>query len=256
VQVKVERYEANVPSWVDLSTEDVAKAVAFFSELFGWDCQDMGEEAGHYHLCTKNGEQVAGIGPLMSPGPAHWTTYVNVESADATTAKVEASKGGVLMGPMDVMEAGRMAIFADPSGAAIGIWQPNQHLGATLVNEPGSWTWSNLLTRDVGASNDFYGDVFSWAVAEETSMDPPGFVYSVSGRAIASATPMPDVMPPATPSYWDVIFAVADADATADEVRRLGGSVVMGPEDMPPGRIGSGLDPAGTVFTWIGMRSD
>lgn len=249
--MKVERYEANVPSWVDLSTDDVDKAVTFYCELFGWEASDMGEEAGHYHIATKNGEQVVGIGPLMAPGPSHWTTYVNVDNADETTAKVEGTKGGVLVAPMDVMEAGRMAIYADPAGAVIGIWQPKQHLGAGLVNEPGTWTWSNLLSRDVSASNDFYTDVFSWEVSEESSMDPPGFVFSVSGRAIASATPMPDVMPATTPSYWDVIFDVESADATADEVRRLGGSVIMTPEEMGPGRIGSGLDPMGTVFTWI-----
>ena len=49
-----------------------------------------------------------------------------------------ASAGGqVLMPATDIGDAGRMAFVADPTGAAVGLWQANQHIGATLVNEPG-----------------------------------------------------------------------------------------------------------------------
>ena len=75
----------------------------------------------------------------MNPDfPPVWMTYVNVDSADDTVAKVTANGGTVFAAPMDVMDAGRMAVFADPLGAVIGLWQPESHTGAQLVNEPGT----------------------------------------------------------------------------------------------------------------------
>ncbi len=55
------------PCWVDLGVTDIAKASAFYAELFGWEAQPGPPEAGGYTVCRKDGRQVAGIGPNMGP---------------------------------------------------------------------------------------------------------------------------------------------------------------------------------------------
>src|SRR5207302_7110512 len=87
-----------------------------------------------------------------------WTTYRATDSVDDAVGKAEAAGGKVVMAPFDVMDAGRMAFVIDPAGAAVALWQANQHIGATLVNEPGTVTWNELITTDPGVVA-FYGSV-------------------------------------------------------------------------------------------------
>ena len=123
--MEIERYDDGVPSWVDMGSPDLAEARAFYGGLLGWDCPEGPPEAGGYSVCELRGKTVAGLGPQMNPDfPAAWLTYVNVDSADDTIAKVKANGGAVFVEPMDVMDVGRMAIFADPAGAVLGLWQP------------------------------------------------------------------------------------------------------------------------------------
>src|SRR5208282_6903023 len=82
--------------------------------------------------------------------PPMWNTYLAVDSVDDAVARVEAAGGKVAMAPFDVMDAGRMAFVLDPAGAAVALWQANHHIGATLVNEPGTVTWNELITDDPG----------------------------------------------------------------------------------------------------------
>src|SRR5579875_660553 len=153
-------YQHGVPSWVDMGSPDPRAALSFYSQLFGWDAEDMGAEAGHYTIVSKRGRQVAAISPAQDPGPPRWTTYIDVDDADEVAKRVEAAGGAVVAGPMDVMEAGRMAVFRDQTGAFISAWQPAQHIGAQLVNEPGAFSWCELSTSDMGRSKAFYSEVF------------------------------------------------------------------------------------------------
>src|SRR5579871_6205558 len=145
---EVTKYEHGVPSWVDIGTPDPGAGMRFYSELFGWQGQDMGEEAGHYTIASKHGKMVAAISPAQDPGPPRWTTYINVDDVDEAARKTESAGGTVIMAPMDVMAACGMGIFMDTAGAVIAAWQPAQHLGGQLVNEPGTFIWSELYSSD------------------------------------------------------------------------------------------------------------
>jgi predicted enzyme related to lactoylglutathione lyase len=249
-------YEPGVPSWVDLGTADVEKAAAFYSDLFGWEVPPGAEETGGYRVCMIGDKAVAGLGPQQNPGPPMWTTYVNVTSADDTAALVTANGGQVFVPPMDVLDAGRMAVFADPVGAAFSVWQPDQHIGAQLVNEPGTWSWSELVTTDVPASKAFYGAVFGWGA--ETQGEGPGAYteWKLSGRSIGGMMEKPPQIPGEVPPYWAVYFAVADTDAAVAHVAELGGAVVMPPMDIEPGRFAVVSDPTGGTFNVIALRAD
>lgn len=140
-------YEHGVPSWVDLASHDLTAAVGFYGELFGWDAFDTGDSTSHYTMMSKNGKLVAALSQAQDPAPARWTTYVSVDELSEVASKVPAAGGDVLFGPMEVMTAGKMAIFRDRTGAVIAAWQPGAHRGAQLVNEAGAFTWSELRAR-------------------------------------------------------------------------------------------------------------
>jgi predicted enzyme related to lactoylglutathione lyase len=104
---------------------------------------------------------------------------------------------------MDVMDAGRMAVFADPLGAVIGLWQPNQHTGAQVANEPGTYCWSELITTDLDASKAFYGAVFGWDAEDQGPPGgPPAYTEwklggkSIGGMMLKKSPDMPAEMPP------------------------------------------------------------
>ncbi len=247
----IDRYEPGVPCWVDLGTPDMDRAVAFYSGLFGWDVPAGPEEAGGYRLALLRGRPVAGLGPQMNPGPPVWSSYVSVESADATAQAVTTNGGQVIVEPMDVMTAGRMAVCTDPAGAFISLWQPGEHPGAGVVNEPGAFSWTELVTTDVEGAKAFYGAVFGWG--SETHGDGPGAYteFTLGGRSIGGMMEKPDMMPAEVPPFWGVYFTVNDTDVAVGHVADLGGALVMGPMDIEPGRFAVVSDPTGAMFNVI-----
>lgn len=252
--MEVDSYEHGVPSWVDLGTPDPAKAADFYSALFGWNVQQGPPEAGGYAIAELRGRPVAGLGPQQSPGPPYWSTYVNVDDADAAVASAEAAGGSVVVPGTDVLDVGRMAFFADPVGAVIGVWQPKLHRGAGIVNEPGTLTWNELVTTDTAAAQSFYGKVFGWGSVTHGEGAGAYTEFQVNGRSIAGMMQRPAEMPE-MPPYWGVYFNVADTDATAKKIGELGGQVVMPPRDIEPGRFAVVADPAGAMFQVIANKA-
>ena len=256
--MEFERYDDGVPSWVDMGSSDLAKSKEFYGALFGWNCPEGAPEAGGYSVCDLGGKTVAGLGPQMNPDvPPMWTTYVNVDDADAAVAKVVPAGGAVFVEPMTVMEAGRMAIVADPLGAVIGMWQPNQHTGAQLANEPNTYGWSELITTDLDKSKAFYKAVFGWDAEDQGPPGgPPAYTeWKLSGRSVGGMMLKNDMMPADMPPSWGVYFGVTDTDATVAKAKELGGTVIVEPMDIEPGRFAVLVDNVGAVFNVLAMKS-
>ncbi|HEX3542048.1 MAG TPA: VOC family protein [Acidimicrobiales bacterium] len=238
------KYDHGVPSWVDMGAHDLPAAVRFYTDLLGWETQDMGEEAGHYTIALKNGKRVAALAPAQDPGPPRWTTYVNVDDADAVTKLAEEAGGRVIVPVMDVMGAGRMAIFADTTGAVIAVWQPGDHIGAGLVNEPGTFGWGELTTSDLAKSKAFYSAVFGW----EWGGAPEYAEAKVNGRTIAGVMPRPPDIPAEVPDNWLVYFGSVDLDADVAKASSGGATVVVPPTAIPNGgRFAVLTDPEGAA---------
>lgn len=239
-------YDHGVPSWVDIGTKDPQASLAFYTALFGWEGADQGEEAGHYTIASKDGKQVAAISPSQDdPGPPYWTTYISVDDVDAAAARATAAGGSVVVPPMDVMDAGRMAIFKDTSGAAIAAWQAGTHLGAGRVNEAGAFQWSELSTSDLAGAKKFYSEVFGWGWggADEYAEG------QVQGRTVAGVMPRRPDMPAEVPDMWLVYFGSSDVDADFNKAVGLGATAVAEPDDIPgTGRFAVLRDPQGATF--------
>jgi uncharacterized protein len=246
-------YAQGTPNWVDLQTSDQDAAKAFYSGLFGWTYDDQPMPQGPvYSMAMLGGHPVAAIAPqspelAVAGAPPMWNTYLAVDSVDEAAGQVEAAGGKVGMAPFDVMDAGRMAFVLDPSGAAVALWQANQHIGATLVNEPGAVTWNELITADPGAVT-FYADVLGMTTSTMDMGGGPYTVFEAGGRMVGGTT-APQM--PGVPNHWHVYFEVADADAAAATAAGLGGTVIVPPFDIPVGRIAVIGDPQGAVFSII-----
>jgi len=254
-------YTPGTPSWADNASADPAKAAEFYSQLFGWDTEDVmpAEADGRYFMARLRGKDVAALGSAPQEGmPAVWNTYVTVTDVEETAEKVKDAGGTVMMEPFDVFDAGRMAVFADPSGAVFMAWKPNQMIGAYIVNEPNTLCWNELATRDVEGSREFYGKVFGW---QTNDMDFAGGKYTVwylpgvdvaEGGGIGGMMEMNEQFPADLPPHWLVYFAVEDTDATVAKAGELGGSTVVEPFDAEGvGRIAVVSDPNGAAFAAI-----
>lgn len=255
--MEVDKFEPGIPGWVDLGTPDLDAARAFYSALFGWDIPPGPEEAGGYSVAMMRGRATAGFGPSMNPGPPTWSTYVIVDSADDIAKKVANAGGMAFVEPMDVLDAGRMAVFADPRGAVFSVWQPNAMPGAGIVNEPNSYSWSELVTSDVNASKDFYGKIFGWG-ADTQDAGPMGTYteWKVGDASVGGMLPRPPVLPAEVPDHWAVYFSVADINAATAKVKELGGAVHMGPMEVQPGTLAMVADPLGAVFNVIQLSPE
>ncbi len=244
-------YAHGTPCWVDVASPDVDAAKAFYQGLFGWGATDEFDDDGTriYTNFDRDGQVVCGLGgqqPGMEGMPAIWMSYVAVDDAEAMSAKVEAAGGTVIMPAMQIMDAGKMAVFSDPSGAAICVWEAGNHFGAAVVNEPNTYSWNELNSRDLATVKPFYASVFGWEY-EEIDMGPPTGIYHVVAGGeeggLAGMMDMPAEVPAEVPDHWLVYFIVEDADAMCASATALGGTMAMPPFDTPVGRIGVIQDP-------------
>jgi uncharacterized protein len=252
------QYAPGTPSWIDLQTPDQAGAKAFYGALFGWSYEDLPvgqDEAGNdafYSMAKLKGQSVAAIGGSPPPGvPPHWNVYVTVADVDATAAQVPDAGGAVIAPPFDVMDAGRMSVIADPTGAMLCLWTAKSNIGAGLVNEHGTLSWEELMSPDVPAATAFYNKIFGWeAAAVGGPMDYTEI--KLNGRGIAGA-----MKPPmeGMPSVWGIYFAVDDTDKTVELAQANGGSLIQGPMDIEPGRFAVLADPTGAMFSVIKMTT-
>jgi predicted enzyme related to lactoylglutathione lyase len=239
--------------WAELGTSDLEKARAFYGELFGWSFSGGDDpNTGHYTTAEQRGHRIVGLykqTPEM-PGPTAWCCYFGTTDADATASVITAAGGQLLMSPMDVMDYGRMAMCADPSGAVFGIWQSKQHSGAQIRDEPGSMTWHEVYTRDAKRASAFYTRVFGLELRRMEG-DMEYWTLHQGDRTVCGLMQMTEQFPKEVPSHWNLYFAVTDTDASEQKLRQLGGQVFQPAFDTPYGRMAAVADPLGAGFCLI-----
>jgi predicted enzyme related to lactoylglutathione lyase len=242
-------FESGVPCWVQAVHPDPPAAVGFYTELFGWEAENLmpPDHPGDYFVCRLRGRDVAAIvsqhgGP--APPAAVWTTHVCVENADASAARINDAGGSVIGEPFDSPGGGRQGVVSDPSGAVFCLWEPRERRGAQLVNEPGAWAISALSTPDPEECKRFYGAVFGWDTetfdlgdAQMTMWKLPGYVggepeQPVARDVIATMRPA-DGDRAGAPPHWSVDFWTRNLDQALSKATELGGTVIGGPFDIP-----------------------
>jgi predicted enzyme related to lactoylglutathione lyase len=251
------KHEPGSFSWVELATTDAGAAKAFYSSLFGWSFVDT--PAGPDMIYTRlqlRAKDVAALYPQQKEQrergvPPNWMSYVTVESADGVAARVKELGGNVLMEPFDVMELGRMAIVQDPTAAILSLWQPRQHVGVQIRDEPNSLCWNELYTRDTAVAARFYTHLFGW----KSKTDPGG--YTEWHRGPAAVGGMIAIAPEwgGMPPHWLPYFSVSDCDATVTRSSGTGGRTLMPAREIPQvGRFAILQDPQGASFAVIKLE--
>ncbi len=243
-------------SWVDLSTSDLEGGTAFYEGLLGWNHVDNPMEDGAvYRMVQLRGQHVGAASQQRAEErshgiPPHWNNYVTVASADDTAGRVNELGGNLMMDPFDVFDAGRMAVFTDPTGAVLCIWEPREHIGAQIVNDPGCLTWNELSTTDVERAKSFYADLFGWSYDEVGSAEMPYTTIRNGDRMNGGIRPLGEQeQQMGVPPNWMPYFTSAALDQSAARVGELGGTVMVGPMSiLQASRIAIARDPQGAVF--------
>src|SRR5947208_2317078 len=199
-------YPPGTFSWVDLGTTDADGAKIFYGNLLGWEFEDMPVPDGPpYSMATVGGRTVAALYPKQDEqAPPAWLSYVTVEDADATAARAAELGGTVISQPFDVLEAGRMAVLQDPTGAVFAVWQPRASIGAQLVNDVGSLTMNQLNTSDPEAAQAFYGALFGWTFQQVAGGEQAFWGIQNNERLNGGMMPVPAGWE--IPSHWIAYF--------------------------------------------------
>src|SRR4051812_31924891 len=244
--------------WFELATTDQAAATRFYESLFGWVAADMPiGESEMYTIFRLGGRGAAAGGTLRAEQraqgtPPNWLLYVQVEDADAAAARASGLGATVMVPPFDVMASGRMSVIMDPTGAVFAVWQPNQHVGVGVKDEPGSVVWADLQVRDQAKAAAFYAGLFGWKMVEGASMHPakPGSYYHIvnGDQMIGGIPPAEQVDPNAHPA-WLIYVSAEDCAASTKKAVSLGArAYVESMEIGDTGRISVIADPQGAVF--------
>ncbi|GAA5029570.1 VOC family protein [Terrabacter aeriphilus] len=273
--------EPGTPCWADLLADDLPRARDFYGSLLGWSFDDARTE-GAPVVARLGGRPVAALLGKDPGDPGQrtaWTVHLATDDVDAAAARATAAGGVLFLGPTDVPGIGRLAVGADPAGAAYGLLQvpvpgggaettavadnaDPDHAESTRPAEPGMLCWAESMSRDYAASLDFYAAVLGYRWRE---IGADGFRYSAAsttrdasedgtdsagdGPAVAGVGAIPTEAPADVPSHWMAYFAVADCDAAVARVVALGGAAVREPFDSPYGRIALVAGPQGETFS-------
>lgn len=243
---EVASYPNGTFCWVDLGTTDLQGAKRFYEGLLGWQAEEVETpDPGVYLVARIDGRDVAGLHDHSQGGAHDWDSYIAVDDLDATLAAVDELGGAVEYGPHDIPGSARMATITDGGRARVCLWQPEGFTGARLVNETGTWTWSDLSTTAPDGAEAFYRDLFGWTFRE---LAPGYHGISMGDLLIGGMRTMGQGQ-----ASWVPYFVIEDAEEAAARAGELGGRVVVPPTDVPAGRFVVAADPPGSVLGLVQM---
>ena len=244
--------------WPELAAQDLQVAQAFYGDLLGWNTMEVPTSMGSYIIASSGERQAAGLcaqsEEMRQQGiPSHWLSYVSVANADASAAKAKQLGAQILMGPLDVMEEGRMALVQDPAGAIFALWQAKNHKGVTAYLEPSALCWTELATTSAEKAQAFYPALFGWTAQPSADPAMPYFEWVLDGNHFGGMMEINEHWGAAwqdIPSHWMVYFMVKDVDERTSRAEALGAKIRVSPRDIPKvGRFAVIEDPQGAVFS-------
>ena len=188
----------------------------------------------------------------MSAKPV-WLGYVGVDDVDKIAALATAKGAMVRKPPTDIPNVGRFAVLTDPQGALIALFKSHGSDSASLpqLRNPGHGGWHELAAPNAQDSFAFYSSLFGWTKAEAIDMGPMGTyqLFAHNGVPIGGMMTCPQSQ---TPTGWTYYFNVRDIKDTLARINEAGGTVQMGPQEVPGGSwIIQGQDPQGGRFAVV-----
>jgi uncharacterized protein len=241
--------------WLELMTNDVDAAKAFYTETLGWGTQTMQSSGGPpYTMFTAASGPVGGVWSLSEEEraqgvPPHWRAYIGTPDVDAATQKAVDAGGRVLMKAMDIPGIGRMSVVTDPHGAAFGPYTPHEWPGTPLARaQVGEFSWHELMSGSFDEAWKLYQSLFGWNETGNFDMGPMGVyhLYGIGEHALGGMMTKTADMPMA---YWLHYVRVDDMDAAIERIKARGGTIMHGPMVVPGGDVvAQCMDPQGAMF--------
>lgn len=258
---------ANTFFWYELMTSDQKAAEAFYADVVGWKLQSFPAGGHLYTVLEANGRGVGGIMPIPEEACAAgmqpcWVGYVHVADLDAAVAKLEAGGGTVHRILDPIPDVGRIAVVADPQGASFNLLQPD---GPDMPPLPsgtaGGVDWHELHSDDWQKAFAFYAGQFGWSGAGAMDMGPMGsyqfFAMEPAPAGAECGTTVGAMFndPQAPRPYWSFYIHVDAIDAAVARIEGGGGTVLMGPHEVPGGMwIVNAQDPQGARFDLVAPK--
>jgi hypothetical protein len=248
--------------WYELMTNNTAAAETFYREIVGWSASDAGMPNMSYTLLSVGDTPVAGLMSFppevpQGQGRPAWLGYIQVDDADAAAAAAEKLGAKILHAPADIPDVGRFAVLSDPQGVCFALFKPMGARPTVPPMTPGTIAWHELHTKDAEKALNFYGALFGWKLIQAMDMGPMGAYHIFGDESMPMGMGGMFNDPNAPQPYWLYYFAVADIDAAMARVTASGGSVQIGPREVPGGAwIIQATDPQGANFALVGMRSE
>lgn len=239
--------------WYDLLTTDVPAVQEFYGSLFGWTFDGDADGPGvDYVTIRHQGQAIGGVvatGDLQREvNVSQWVASLSVVDVDAATARVTQLGGQVINEPRDLPNRGRTAVVRDDQGALLALLASTSGDPAVDRTRIGAWLWTELWSRDMDSSVEFYSglmdyevDVVEGGAAEEYRV--------LSIRDIPRAGILEYDLPQVQPN-WVPYVLVEDPEALVGRVEALGGRVLMAPNpDVRNGSVALIADPSGAALT-------
>jgi predicted enzyme related to lactoylglutathione lyase len=245
--------------WYELMTTDVEAAKAFYGAVIGWTADPIGTEANPYDRWAIDGTSIAGLMPLPEAAAVNgarpaWLGYLHVPDVDTKCADILAAGGTTHMPATDFPGVGRIAMLADPQGAAFYMIAPlgegqSQSFAPGKIGHGG---WNELHASDWETAFAFYATHFGWRQTDLMDMGPMGkyLLFSAGEHALGGMVNGPTPAPP----HWLYYFCVDDITAGTARVTEAGGSILAGPMEVPGTWVVTAADPQGAVFARVGPR--
>lgn len=243
--------------WYELLTTDTAAAGKFYSSVVGWTTKEMPGPQGIYTIFESNGVGLAGMMTIPADAegmPPNWSGYITVGDTDAYVEKIVAAGGKLCKGPMDVQDMLRFAVVSGPGGEFFLIFTPNPNMPSPQPPVPpaaGTIGWHELYAADLESAWSFYSTLFGWTIENDMDMGPMGVyrIFSDGEKQIGGMMTKPPNIPV---PFWGYYVHVDGIQAAVERVKAGGGTVLMGPHQVPGGQwIIQGTDPQGANFSLV-----
>lgn len=246
--------------WYELMTTDQPAAEAFYRAVVGWEMVPAGGPNAGYTIVSAGQRGVGGIMALPAEACAAgarpgWGGYIHVADTDGTAQRIVAAGGRIQRPPDDIPEVGRFAVVADPGGATFMLLSPlprEQQLAPVAPATPGHVGWHELYAGNgQEAAFAFYAGLFGWQTIEMLDMGAMGQyrIFGADGVPFGGMMDKPADVPAAG---WAFYVNVEGIDAAIARIGANGGTVLMGPHEVPGGSwIVQALDPQGAGFALV-----
>ncbi|MFL6760037.1 VOC family protein [Sphingomonas sp.] len=250
--------------WYELMTPDPEGAKAFYDAVVGWDIGPAVAEYNGYRMIGRSdGKFAGGVLQLTDEMQQHgarptWLGYILVPDVDRSVAAIEQAGGKTYVAATDIPNVGRIAMVADPQGAAFYVMKPlppqgdpNAKSDVFSTTEQQRVGWNELSTSDPLAARRFYGEQFGWTSEKFMPMGEQGEYRFLeqNGVTIGAVAGTMDGQPP----HWRYYFRVPSITKAKETSEAKGGKIAMGPMEVPGGdHILIGVDPQGVEFALVG----